>query len=388
MTKSKKSPWETSLIDSIPNNYVHYEDEYTDGFSEYLINLGKKRLIDKKEALDKKSLLQIGVESYFLDLVQKKIVETFPTKLEVPKQVKRKFHPKKRKLNLLLSDLHLHSMLDGKSVSAIYKQDEEARSVAHIINQACLYKQQYRHETELNIHFIGDLIEGKIHDVQFTEPLAKQCAAAISTLFQGIYYASQNFEKIEVWFVSGNHDRNPIVHSDRASLGKWDSFGTIIAYAIKTALKPIKNVKINIPLTPYYTCDVFGAKAFFTHGDNVINVGNPGKNVNIKNIQIQIDAWNNKFDSNSDRCRLFAVGHVHTAMDFVLPNGVQVMINGALIPPNSHAESSGYFQGNCGQWLWESVPGYLVGDRRFINVTNEHRNDKELDNIIQPFDGF
>jgi hypothetical protein len=41
-----------------------------------------------------------------------------------------------------------------------------------------------------------------------------------------------------------------------------------------------------------------------------------------------------------------------------------------------------------GQWLFESVPGYAVGDMRFIRVGERDDKDATLDKLITPWRDF
>ena len=52
------------------------------------------------------------------------------------------------------------------------------------------------------------------------------------------------------------------------------------------------------------------------------------------------------------------------------------------------AQSIGITNTACCQNLWESVPGYIVGDRREADVDEHTDKDRSLDRIIQPFRGF
>ena len=83
---------------------------------------------------------------------------------------------------------------------------------------------------------------------------------------------------------------------------------------------------------------------------------------------------------------MFVVGHVHTASVTHLSNGAVMMTNGAMVPSDEYAVSIGLFENFCGQYMFESVKGYPVGDCRFIRVSKVDDQNKELDKIIKPFD--
>jgi hypothetical protein len=54
------------------------------------------------------------------------------------------------------------------------------------------------------------------------------------------------------------------------------------------------------------------------------------------------------------------------------------------VPANGHARSMG-FETRCGQYLFESVPGFIFGDNRFLEVGPAQDSNADLDKIIQPF---
>jgi hypothetical protein len=62
-------------------------------------------------------------------------------------------------------------------------------------------------------------------------------------------------------------------------------------------------------------------------------------------------------------------------------------MNGALVPPNSFAQTFGIIRSPQNQVMWESTEDFPVGDQRFINA-NGAEKDKELDQIIEPFTGI
>ena len=86
--------------------------------------------------------------------------------------------------------------------------------------------------------------------------------------------------------------------------------------------------------------------------------------------------------------KVFICGHVHTGAVVHLNNGSTLITNGALLPSDQYAGSIGIFETKCGQWLFETVDGYPVGDSRFLQVDSTTDKDASLDSIIQPFKGF
>lgn len=335
----------------------------------------------------KKLSTAMAKDRLFLKEFEKRAKILFANKLVPSKYATQPLKkPIERTLNVAIGDTHFHSLLDGKEVPFKYGPQEEARSLSAVAVQVAEYKKQYRENTTLNVHLLGDIIQGQLHDPRDGAPLAAQSAAAIYLLSQAIHYWSGHFPKVTVRCTTGNHGRNTSRHKDRATHEKWDSIETIIYYGTKMACSTLPNVSIEIPYTPYYTYESFDQRGFVTHGDTVLVVGQPGKSLNVEKIRKDINEWNSQF-SESEQNQLFLVGHVHFATNVILPNGIRLMTNGCLVPPDGFSISGGYFT-TCGQWIWESVPGHIVGDSRFVVVDESIRNDKSLDKVIKPFEKF
>ena len=303
------------------------------------------------------------------------------------KPQKNKSERTERILNLVLSDLHYGALLDKREVPIQYGHIEEARRTAGVIIQAVEYKMQYRNETELYVHILGDLIQNQLHDPRDGAPLAEQVAAAMHVLTQALVFLSGQFKRVTVFCTPGNHGRNTSRHPDRATNQKWDAIETMIYYALKMATRHIENITVHIPYTPYYTYKAFGMSAFGTHGDSVVNPGFPNRAINVENVRRQINEINAKLELH-ERHVLFMVGHVHVASYCKLPNKVVFMSNGCLIPTDAYAQSIGITETACCQSLFETVPGIMVGDRREADVDENTDRNSRLDQIIKPFDGF
>lgn len=293
----------------------------------------------------------------------------------------------KRQLNLLLSDLHIRSLLDEREVGASFGAEEEARRLANVCLQTATYKEQYRDQTQLNVHLVGDIIQGVLHDQRDGAPLAEQVAAAQFLLVQAIGYFSRHFPKVVVRCTPGNHGRNSARHHGRAVKDKWDAIETCIYHAVKMASSSLPNVSVEIPRTPFITYEAFGLRGWGTHGDSVFNPGFPGKNIQTGRLEADLNKLNASLPDTAEY-RVAFFGHIHTGSITWLQNGACVITNGALLPPDSYARSIGIHEASCGQMLWESVPGFIVGDSRFLRVGPEHDKDATLDKIIKPFEDF
>jgi len=294
-----------------------------------------------------------------------------------------------RILNLMLSDLHFQSLLDPREVPIAYGTLEESRRLGAVVSQAVEYKRQYRHETTLYLHVLGDLIQGQLHDPRDGAPQAEQVCAAIWYLTQAVAYLSAHFPKVVVFWVPGNHGRNLTRHPNRAVHQKWDAIETQIGYAVKMATKHLPNVDLRLFYTPYYTYEAFGERGFMTHGDTVFNLGNITESIAVGKIEDKIHRINDESRMSGERpCSLFGMGHLHVGHHGELPSGETLLINGALVPADPFAVSLGRLRTRCGQWLWESVPGHFVGDTRFCRVDVDVDKDESYNKVILPFRGL
>lgn len=288
-----------------------------------------------------------------------------------------------RILNLMLSDLHYGSDLITDEAGFQYGVTEEARRTAAVVKAAADWKRQYRDETVLYVHLIGDIIQGKLHDPEAGAPLAEQFQRSIWNLGQALRFLASEFKEVKVFTAPGNHGRRKDRHPDRAVNQKWDGIENMIYASLKMSLeKACPNVTVEIPLKPYYVYEAFDQRGFMTHGDTVLNVGFPNKLINVESVRKQINEINNV-----EKAQLFGVGHVHVASSTRLPNNVVLITNGCLVPSDEYAQSIGIMSTACCQQIWESVPGIIIGHRMEILVDEKTDKDSSLDDIVKPYPG-
>lgn len=316
-----------------------------------------------------------SVQEYFSKMERVKI-KPFKSKKKVPI---------KRAVNAILSDLHIGSDIDSSQTGQLaFGKAEEARRLGRLTKEILEYKSQYRKETTLNVFLLGDIIQNSLHDPKDGAPLAEQVARAIFLLTQMIGQFAQGFPSVTVYCNTGNHGRNIGRHHGRAVNQKWDSIETIVYYALKTALSSAKNVKFVIPKTPYVIAEVFGKKIFATHGDTVLKPGYPSKAINIGSLEHQINKINASLEDKNEYS-VFIVGHVHTGSITHLANGAVMITNGAMVPSDEFAVSIGLLENSCGQYVFESVEDFPVGDTRFIRVNEKDDKNSDLEKIITPY---
>lgn len=370
---------------------MNKRDQRRDGEAKVMSFL-QQRVEDERQDFDflnnRRTTIAMARERVFLDELKGVLGDVFKGGVAVPSGYAKKTvdtAPKKRILNIALSDLHYHSLLDPRELPFEYGPLEEARRTAKIVEEVCEYKPQYREETELFAHIFGDIIQGDLHDPRDAATITDQFSATVYLLTQAVVQWSHAFKRVTIRCVPGNHGRNKRRHPQRATTQKWDSFENMIYFALKMAVATLPNVKVIIPYTPYYIYQAFDQQGFVTHGDTVIDAGFPSSTIDIKKVRNQINELNASQKKESD---FFLIGHVHCGSCTEIPSGPVFMTNGCLIPPDGYAVSRGILKQKCGQQLWESVQGHICGDRRFLNVDENTDKDTHLDRIIKPYTGF
>lgn len=325
-----------------------------------------------------------GRDTLFFSQLKAELARVFRDKMPVIKPTKKvRQKPIERILNVVLSDTHYGASLDPREVRHRYGPVEEARRTAKIIRDVADFKRQYRDQTRLYVHFLGDMFQGQLHDPRDGEPLAQQMCQTGYILIRAIRYLAAEFPRgVTVFCTPGNHGRNTSRHRDRAVLQKWDSNETVVYYFLKEASRYLPNVEVKLGYEPSYDFDVLGNVGMATHGDTVLKPGYPNRSIDTAGLKKQMS------DINSSRAQkglkpygMFIVGHVHTGSMTKLPGGWMVT-NGCLIPTDSYAVSIGITETACGQWIWESTAEHIVGHAMFSEVDEKTDADKSLDSIL------
>lgn len=293
----------------------------------------------------------------------------------------RREKPQERTVCLLLSDLHLGSELDSLDEPMAFTAIQEARRLEYVLRQLLDYKPQYRDQSEALVIINGDVIEGQLmHDFRSGSPLAEQKAIFWSYFTAFLALVAQQYPRVRVVCQPGNHGRDKVRHPGRATSRKWDGHEWECYFALRMACSQLRNVEWQIDFHAVSVVDLHGAKLGVTHGDTDVKLGHPDS-ASAKNAAI--------FDRvNSTRiygCEFAAwvVGHFHSPR--YQPRKPRVIYNGALVPPNGYARTEGHIAEPCGQFLWEAVEGYPIGDLRFIEVGAAQDNDEKLGTLIKPF---
>lgn len=195
----------------------------------------------------------------------------------------------------------------------------------------------------------------------------------------------QHVDNLEVYGLTGNHERIKSRHHDRATYQKWDSYTTMIYYAVKKAVAGLKNVTFEIPLTPYKLIETACGNIFVTHGDTVTRISNPHKTVPVEKLTNEVNKFILSLGKPID---LFVIGHLHSFTSTLLDTGTMLVVNGGLVPTNYYGQSLGFLNSQSCQVLIRMVPETAYKEIRPLKVTEADRQNEALEKLIQPFESF
>lgn len=288
---------------------------------------------------------------------------------------------KKRSAVLLLSDLHLGSDLSSLDEPLPFRAVEEARRLEFVIRQLLDYKPQHRNDTEAVLLLNGDMIEGQLgHDLRGGAPLTEQKVIFWRYFRQAIAAVAAAFPSVRVICQPGNHGRDKVRHPGRATSRKWDGHEWELYFGLREMASGLHNVTWSIDFRAVSVVDLHGTTCALTHGDTEIKLGHPDTKATAN--RAHVDRLNAARTWGVEFAAVF-VGHYHTPRYH--PGTPAMLYNGALVPPNGYARSEGYVSERCGQWLFEAVEGFPIGDLRFIEVGPAQDRDENLGKLITPF---
>ena len=323
-------------------------------------------------------------------------IKTFPPLINKTRKKIAKKNAKHERTNIaMISDTHLGLNIDPFEVEGNqYNWTVAARRLGKVFHDIAHFKLDHREDCEkLVLNMGGDLCQGIIHLSDAGQDLMTyQMIGAARMIVQAIDYELDFYDSIDICITDDNHMRlvTQVKGKDRAMAQKFDSFNTMLFESVQQAFRNEPRVRFLRPKTPFTEYKVFGRTHFLTHGDTVLNLGMPAKNINPSSLSAQISAMN-AVRSDSERIEVVWAGHVHTGTYIALQNDVDVFINPSLSGIDPFAQSIGIISGHqgrtsrVGQWLVETTREERVGDQRIMWAHKADENP-EYEKIVTPFD--
>lgn len=355
------------------------------------LDLGAKRAAQVNRSYVQKLERIVGDNDYLIDSLGKKIEDAlakFPVKISSIKKSKFKLPKKKkqREVVAMISDTHFGLKIDKEEIP-YNKVDWQiaARRMGLLAEQIASYKSYHRDASpRLRLCLGGDLGQGVIHlDDSGTDLITYQYIGTTQILVQMIDYLRNFFTEIAVECTPCNHMRMVHRSPKRATAQKYNSYATMIHYTLQAAFRSAPDVTFNVPKTPWTDFEVLGHRFFMTHGDTVLETGNPSVAIPIKGLVEQINNLN--ANTEGKQYDVVMVGHMHTPMKLKLKNGVWFLMNGTGSGTDAFAQSIGFFNNDPAQIIFEVTDECAVGDFRVVSLDGAD-NNPEYEKIVKPYD--
>ncbi len=330
-------------------------------------------------------------EKLNIEALVKDVIAKLDVKVNKKKPVKRKkSYGEKVDLVAILNDLHIGQKIDPEEIGGLNKFDlqEAARRVAMFVKEVASYKDYKRDQVDtLHLGLNGDLAAGIIHGVTTHSQhlMVHQMNALLHILSNALEYLRQDFDKIKVYGIAGNHDR--MIHKEhgkRAINEVYDSYANIAFYALSAIFKNNKDVTFDFPKTPYAFMELPAGRAMMAHGDHVFSkaLGNVGKSINVAGLTNAIRDFNNgEIAKGNKPIKLLILAHVHCFAHFITVDGVEVYVAPSLSGIDMFAHSLTINNNMCAQVVFESTPKFILGDSRLVRLQDAD-SDSSLDAII------
>lgn len=384
-----------------PNYDREKKQEFNEGMGEFMdfargkdVDVDKigsliSRMVEQESRWMNKRQARIHTLTHVREMLIARRFEILSKDLEWPQTFgtyapRVKKSPAKRIVNVLLTDLHCGATLPNDENPIPFDVNTFNRRLAYVMRQVCDYKPQYRDDSSLNMLFGGDGIEGELqHSTQLDQdPLPVQLVAFARAQYAAIVYAASMYPQVDVWALGGNHGRDKLMHHGRALSSRQFNFERAVALMVADRCKHLPNVTFHIPKAAVAVVPLFDKILFLLHGDAEAKLKAPSASGGHASWQQAIDKFNAE-KLWAAQCDVLCGGHFHDPSLMYFDTGIAVA-NGMLVPPAGYGRAGGY-RGPCGQFLFESVPGFPVGDSRYVRVGVEQDRDSSLDEIIPPF---
>lgn len=331
-----------------------------------------------------------NLENLIVKLMKEKLAP-----LPAPKKLKlksvKKASQKDRQVVAMINDSHYGLNVDPEEIDGLnsYSWTEACRRTALFVKEVSDYKLHKRSETKkLNLVINGDILAGIIHGLasKTLDLWIHQMNGAMHILTHVIHHLSQEFDEIEIHGLGGNHEEIPHKREGghRVTQEHYDNFINATFYGLTVAFRNYKNIKFNLPKTPYIFFDLPSGRAMACHGHNMFSrqLGNPGKTINVENIGDAIREFNAGEELKGRKpVKLVLFGHTHSHAHFITKDGVEVYVAPSLSGLDAYAHQLNINTNFIGQVVFESTKDFILGDSLLVRLKKAD-NDSELDKII------
>ena len=229
---------------------------------------------------------------------------------------------------LLLSDLHIGEKVSAEETGGMshYSFEEFVRRLQHLNNKVLditLNKMGGYDFERLEIHMLGDMISGIIHE----ELVDTSDSTVMEWLLNGAWVVAQfimsfsrEFREIVIPCVIGNHGRMSKKVRYKNRYVNWDY---VFYHLLSMMTASQQNVRFIIPKSFYYVHEIYGTKVLMLHGDNI----NSWNGIPWYGIERARKNIGDMLQANEQMFNILELGHFHNVAQVDKPAG-EMLING------------------------------------------------------------
>lgn len=256
---------------------------------------------------------------------------------------------------LLISDLHLDEVVDKYEMDGM---NEYSREIAHVRYERVINKTvDLLHRYVGGVHYdgivaaiLGDIITGEIHDELARTNEAPPSASIVHwvpALVSGLRYLADEFGRVYVPCVDGNHDRTykKTPKKKRAE----SSLAWIIYNWMADTLRDDKRITFGISTSPEQLVEVYDTTLLLSHGDGFRSSGGVG------GLYPSMLKWllrkHQLYSGQKHDFDYACIGHWHQDL-----YGPDFVVNASLKGYDEYAKDGGFTFGLAAQQLFVLTP--------------------------------
>lgn len=278
---------------------------------------------------------------------------------------RRKAGRSKAVVTAILSDLHLDEVVRADEMGGANAYDRRIAGLRlnRWVDKATTLPRDYMGGERIDIDgaalfLAGDLLSGDIHEeLRKTNAgtLAEGIAYWVDPLSAAVGALADEYGKVTVDVVAGNHGRNPLNRRSPAKGRARDNFDTLIGWLIARDFADDPRVDIHVELSTDAYRTIYGTRYLVNHGDAA--KGGSGIVGALSPLMLFSHRKGKSSSATGRGYDLMVVGHWHQLM--LLP-GQGLIVNGSLKGYDEYARVSSFAYEQAQQGLWLTTPEHGV----------------------------
>jgi hypothetical protein len=280
-------------------------------------------------------------------------------------------------IGCLLSDIHMGEVISAEEIQGINEFNPEIckQRLEKYFKAACEVGERWSSDTDCDgvlLALAGDLTSGDIHEeLRMTNALTshEQVQAVVETVAPGIKLLKEQFGRVHVVVVPGNHGRTTI--KPTAKLYARLSYDTLIGSILQREFAEDDRITFQFSAAKDQLTPIYGRTILTTHGDKIGTrggMGFAGPMLPIVRGSKKIEAQQSGIGRRPD---LIQFGHYHTT-----GNPGLVLANGSVPGYSEYADDLRAVVEPPQQWLYLLHSRWWLRERSTIQLEEPGKPEK------------